>query len=337
MRKIFLFLILSILIINGCETETTKENNVPSSPILTYPKNSATDIKLDATLNWSASTDKDGDDLKYTVLFGTENPPTKTVSLTQTGTSFTPTLTANTKYYWIVSVTDGKGGVAFSDTWSFTTLNNTPINHNPPAPVLTSPNDQATEIPVNSALTWDASTDEDGDALKYFVILSTDNPPDDTLGRDLTATTFSPSLSQSTTYFWQVATTDGKGGTNASKVRSFTTTTNTNTNSNPPSIPNLLNPSNGSANIPLNEVLKWNKSLDPEGDIVTYNVLFGTDATPTTSVSSAKTDTIFAPTLVSNTLYYWKIIATDATGLTSESVISSFTTIAQNSTKITLN
>lgn len=59
--------------------------------------------------------------LTYDVYFGTVNPPTAVVSANQSASSLNRTVSASTKYYWKVTVKDGKGGQTIGQVWSFTT------------------------------------------------------------------------------------------------------------------------------------------------------------------------------------------------------------------------
>jgi hypothetical protein len=58
-------------------------------------------------------------------------------------------------------------------------------------------------------------------------------------------------------------------------------------------------------------------------------VYFGTDASPQTIISADQEGTSYTPTLTPGTTYYWKIVAKDSHGGTSESAVWSFTAIIQ--------
>ncbi|MBI9037555.1 MAG: hypothetical protein JEY97_05420 [Bacteroidales bacterium] len=91
----------------------------------------------------------------------------------------------------------------------------------------------------------------------------------------------------------------------------------------PPSSPN---PEDGAIN-QLNEVdLSWT-CTDPEGDPLTYDIYFGTEATPPL-VSTGQTETTYDPgTLVENyTEYFWKIVAHDDQNNTTEGPVWNFIT-----------
>ncbi len=84
----------------------------------TAPTNGATGISITPTLSWATNTITTG----YTVLFGTTNPPTTTVSVNQTGLTYVPaTLLNSTAYYWQVIPSNSLGSASGCSVWSFTT------------------------------------------------------------------------------------------------------------------------------------------------------------------------------------------------------------------------
>ena len=100
------------------------------------------------------------------------------------------------------------------------------------------------------------------------------------------------------------------------------------TENDPPNEPILPLPMDGSPNEAIDTQLSW-LGGDPDGDAVTYDVyLEAVEADPFTRVcddavlSECQPGVPLAPT----TLYYWKVVARDDTGLESESETWSFTT-----------
>jgi uncharacterized protein (TIGR02145 family) len=93
----------------------------------------------------------------------------------------------------------------------------------------------------------------------------------------------------------------------------------------PPDALNSPTPENTSNNQPLNATLSWECS-DPDNDPLSYDVYFGTE-NPPMLVSSEQTGANYNPgLLISNTVYYWKIIAYDDQGNSSVGNIWSFKT-----------
>jgi uncharacterized protein (TIGR02145 family) len=96
----------------------------------------------------------------------------------------------------------------------------------------------------------------------------------------------------------------------------------------PPSSPNSPSPETGSTNQPLNTTLTWN-CTDPENDPMTFDAYFGVE-NPPTLVSTAQAGMTYNPGLLaSNTDYFWKVVAHDNQGNTTEGPVWSFTTLSE--------
>ncbi len=101
---------------------------------------------------------------------------------------------------------------------------------------------------------------------------------------------------------------------------------NTTPSNQPPAAPSTPSPESGSMNQPSNTTLSWACS-DPENDPLTYDIYFGTE-NPPSLVATAHSGTTYNPgTLVYTTAYFWKIIAHDDHGNTTESPVWNFTTM----------
>ncbi|MCJ7697747.1 MAG: PKD domain-containing protein, partial [Thermoplasmata archaeon] len=95
----------------------------------------------------------------------------------------------------------------------------------------------------------------------------------------------------------------------------------------PPNTPTTPNPSDSQTNVYINECLSWVGGDPDVGDIVTYNVYFGT-TNPPPKVATNITGSSFNPGLMNySTHYYWKIVAWDNHGATTPGPIWSFTTV----------
>jgi hypothetical protein len=187
---------------------------------------------------------------------------------------------------------------------------NTPSDPNPP--------DGATEVSVNTGLSWNCS-DPDGDPLIYDVYFGSSYPPGQ-ISSNQTANFFDPgTLEYSTTYYWMIVAWDDSGASAQGPDWSFTTGTN-----NPPYKPINPIPANGSTNVDIDIDIKWDGG-DPDGDIVAYDVYFGTTNPPPQVVYNV---TEYSPGILElNTTYYWKIVAWDEHGASSKGDIWMFKTI----------
>jgi hypothetical protein len=98
----------------------------------------------------------------------------------------------------------------------------------------------------------------------------------------------------------------------------------------PPNQPSSPYPANGATGVSINADLSWTGGDPNPGDIVTYDVYFGTSSTPP-KVASNQSAVIYDPgTLNYITMYYWKIVAWDNSGETTTGSLWSFTTKANS-------
>ncbi|MCP4540519.1 MAG: hypothetical protein GY832_25565 [Chloroflexi bacterium] len=67
-------------------------------------------------------------------------------------------------------------------------------------------------------------------------------------------------------------------------------------------------PADGASNVPITQTFSW-QGGDPNGDSVIYTVAFGTSAPPSFVTTTALTS--YTPELITDTVYYWAITATD--------------------------
>ncbi|MGW9684987.1 hypothetical protein [Flagellimonas sp. 2504JD1-5] len=89
----------------------------------------------------------------------------------------------------------------------------------------------------------------------------------------------------------------------------------------------LVGPASGSTvqrNIDNEVLLAW-QGADVENDITGFEVFFSTEDPPTTSIGTTDTNTMELSVAVeSGTIYYWKVITTDAVGNNSDSGVFEF-------------
>jgi hypothetical protein len=85
----------------------------------------------------------------------------------------------------------------------------------------------------------------------------------------------------------------------------------------PPTVASVPSPAMNAMNVDLDIPLQWHCSDPDSADMVTYQVYFGTDSTPSYAGSvgpfpaSDSVHTFNIPHLDNNTSYYWRIVATD--------------------------
>lgn len=95
---------------------------------------------------------------------------------------------------------------------------------------------------------------------------------------------------------------------------------------NPPLPPSIIYPSQGESDVMTIPGFRWTQSTDPDGDIITYTVLYTKDNVNWNEASTATTELWLNSHLSENTTYSWKIKAEDSEGGVSETPVYSFTT-----------
>ena len=199
-------------------TYTMQANQLPNAPSNPFPSDSAANVAIAADLAWSAN-DPDGQDtLRYDVYFGTTAVPPIVASNHSAGSYDPGVLLSNTVYYWKIVVRDMHGAETPGPVWSFTTLNRSP--QQPSAPI---PADGATDVAVDTDLSWTGGDPDPGDSVVYDVYFGTlANPP--LVSTDQSQSYYSPGgIEANTTYYWKIAARDDHGGQTAGPVWQITT------------------------------------------------------------------------------------------------------------------
>ena len=162
----------------------------------------------------------------------------------------------------------------------------------PPAPALTTPTDEETDVSLTPTLTWAGVTDPNGDTVTYHWYVDTDATPtapftDNNTTAGTTAT-LSVTLTGSTIYYWMVCADDGWELPECSDVWSFTTTA-------PPNQPPVADAGENQTVVEGTNVTLIGTGTDPDGTIVLYEWDFTTDGTyDTTNTTSGTTTHIYA-------------------------------------------
>jgi hypothetical protein len=93
-----------------------------------------------------------------------------------------------------------------------------------------------------------------------------------------------------------------------------------------PNIPSDPDPEDGATSVPITQTLSW-QGGDPDGDPVGYTVALGTSDPPPIVATGVAATSYDPGTLMDDTLYYWRIRATDGIS-TATGPVWSFTTVA---------
>ncbi|MEW6095500.1 MAG: hypothetical protein AB1567_03095 [bacterium] len=209
---------------NGCgystystvASATTSSGGFPNQPANPIPANGTTNQPINPTLGWTGG-DNDGDDVNYTICFGTNTTP-GTIGLTGTNTTnYTPaTLTNNTWYYWKIVAVDEHGSCTVGTIWSFKTIDNKP----PGTPTnITAKAKDWNQVEIS----WnDIYDDELG-----FIIYSKNGATEvygtvATVGPNVTSY-INSGLNENTVYYYRISVYDGFGNSGYSQEISVTT------------------------------------------------------------------------------------------------------------------
>jgi len=195
-------------------------------------------------------------------------------------------------------------------------------NQAPNAPSNPNPSDAASDQEIDVDLSWVCS-DPDGDLLTYEIYFGT-SPSPPHLESDYNSNNYDPgTLGHSTTYFWKIVVMDDHGLKIVGPVWSFTTRASESNNA--PNVPSDPNPGDSATDQPLSLELNWT-CTDPDDDFLYYDVYFGNSSNPPFVASNRITTSFNLAGLVSNSVYYWKIVARDEGGLEAVGPVWSFTT-----------
>ncbi|MHC4799312.1 MAG: DUF6298 domain-containing protein, partial [Planctomycetota bacterium] len=175
-----------------------------------------------------------------------------------------------------------------------------------------SPANSATDVSINSDLSWTAGSG----ATSHDVYFGTDSTPDSSeFQGNQAGTTYDPgSLSSNTTYYWRIDEVNGYG-TTTGVVWSFTTLDVPGQASNP-------SPANSATDVSISADLSWTAG----SGATSHDVYFGTSS-PGTFQGNQGGTTYDPGTMSASTTYYWRIDEVNEAGTTTGTVWS-FTTAA---------
>ncbi|MHC4661940.1 MAG: C1 family peptidase, partial [Planctomycetota bacterium] len=277
-----------------------------SSPV---PGDTATDVAVSITLEWQVAARA----AAYDVYLDTQDPPLACVSSAQAGNSYDPPadLAFDTTYYWRIDAKN-TGGTTQGAVWSFRTIIEKPTDISGLTPA-----DGTQDLPLNTTLDWSDSARAEG----YYIFFDTNSPP--AYNSSVIPSDFDPgALDYYTTYYWKIIAYN-VGGNSTEAAGSFRTIIEA------PADISGVTPTDAAQNQLITIILNWGNSARAEG----YHVFFETISPPAFNASVTQSD--FDPgTLDYLTTYYWKIIAYNVGGNSSEAS-GSFRTIIEKPADVT--
>ncbi len=211
-------------------------------------------------------------------------------------------------YYLRVKVSSS----GFWSEWATLTFR---MNTEPSTPVQVSPINEVSGVPV--VLKVLNSTDVESDGITYSFnvysdanrIIKLDSVMAVIEGIDTTGWQVTATLPDNGQYWWTVSANDGYEESAVSGPASFLL----NTTNDGPAAFTLLSPAGSSEVDTLNPLLVWESAFDPDPlDTVRYTLYLDTPE-PGVEVISVDTTTSYQiiTSLLDNTTYYWKVVATD--------------------------
>jgi len=273
-------------------------------PVLLSPDNTSWSNDINpTTFAWTASAGANNYNIQIAI---DNNFNTIIINQNTSATTFNATGLWNfTKYYWRVNATNGVLTSSWSGIWSFTTI--PPV---PPVPMLSSPLNGESDVPINpTTLKWA----NDGVVNGFNIQLAKDSNFTNIVkygNADATPLFRVNELSTSTKYFWRVNAENDAGKSAWSAVWKFTTV--------PPKpiAPILSSPINNSKNFDTRSInFSWNAV---EG-ASSYKIQTSLDSLFFDSVN----DTITSKTnytgtslwsLMNNRTIFWRVMAINAGG-----------------------
>jgi hypothetical protein len=164
-----------------------------------------------------------------------------------------------------------EGNKQWTEEWNSTvewTVSPASLINNPPyKPSNPNPNDKASNININTDLSWDGGDPDVNDTVTYDIYFSNTTPPL-MVEANHSLTVYNPGiLSFNTTYYWKIVAWDNHGDTNIGDIWFFTTEKNK-----PPLKPTIKGP------ISLKTGREYEYTFvttDPEGDNVFYRIDWG--------------------------------------------------------------
>lgn len=198
----------------------------PSKATLIFPENNTecnegtviSDTESSVTFRWDPSEDTDS----YTVTIRNLLAGT-TQSINASTNQQSITIKRATPYSWsVISRSNETTDTATSDVWKFYNAGASIENYAPFPAELVSPKMGTTVNTGDVLLSW-TGEDIDNDITNYDVFLDTNNPPQNKIFTESTASSVIASTNSDTIYYWYIVSRDSENNTSTSEIFEFRT------------------------------------------------------------------------------------------------------------------
>jgi hypothetical protein len=143
-------------------------------------------------------------------------------------------------------------------------------NAPPNVPSNPSPADGATNVGVNTDLSWTGGDPDSGDTVTYDVYFGTSSPPP-LVASGITGTTYDPGTMTGAVYYWQIGAKDNQGASTMGPLWHFVTVGEA-----APGAPTVTGPAKGKPGTPYSFNFV---STDPDADTLSYSIDWGDSTT----------------------------------------------------------
>ncbi|MFH2048879.1 MAG: fibronectin type III domain-containing protein [bacterium] len=334
-------------------TRTFTFNSPPNPPVNYTPADNETITSEPFTLVVNNGSDNDGDPLTYHFYLSTNNTFTNIVDSVVNVTEESPRTSAvfnsytpinGQQYWWRCRVFDGVSFSNYSTTTNFTYVDLSSGNEclTPPGlPSLQSPANGtgilsgSPQLCITNSIPNQGCTDPQvytfelyADASLSSLVAVNSNVAE---GLSSTCTNITTLLQGGKFYYWRVKCSNGSAESNWAGPFYFHTPNNL------PPTPGLVAPENGGTVTTLTPTLSITGVNDPDGTDVTYEFEVSISSS-FSSLSSAGqvNDTasiinwVVSDPLTNNSLYYWRVRATDGIGYSAYSITRTFNVESSN-------
>ncbi len=322
--------------IKGTAKVLVSAGKAPSIPRLKAPSDGVEVKSSQPTLEIYNSSDPDGDRLTYYFEVA-EDSNFNIISVRGTASQqrrvtkwkVTKKLTEDQSYYWRVRAYDGTLYSGWSKPWKFTV---NAVNGAPTAPKLSAPIDGGEVSTRQPTLEVRNAKDPEGKELVYKFLVSSDrsfkqvvasSPPVKEGKNGVTSWKVSTVLKDGSVYYWQAWAIDVEGlaGPKMRVARFKVSLANS-----PPSLPKPRRPKNGETVKTLRPSFEVDNSVDPDGQPVTLDIEIDVkksfDSPEKQGVqgliqhSSGVTTWVPNRDLAENSIYFWRVRASDGKTVT---------------------